>query len=203
MSFAVERLRLAAGLSLLSSLVEFLGNRAIRVLVFRRTKVSIPTGAVTGGGRLRLGSTWPGVPRQEGYVTIHPGGSCRVDGDFYVHSGCRAEIRGELILGSGYINSGLRLFCKERIEIGHDVAISENVTIFDTDAHELSGSRGMTLPVKIGNHVWIGLNVTILKGVTIGDGAVIGAGSVVTRDVPPGTLVAGNPARPIREVVWN
>lgn len=51
----------------------------------------------------------------------------------------------------------------------------------------------------IGNDVWIGTNVTIIGGVKIGDGAIIGAGSVVTKDVAPYTIVAGNPARVIRE----
>lgn len=50
----------------------------------------------------------------------------------------------------------------------------------------------------IGNDVWIGINVTVLRGVLIGDGAVVAAGSVVTRDVPPYTIVAGVPARPVR-----
>ena len=55
-------------------------------------------------------------------------------------------------------------------------------------------------PVKIEDAVWIGVNCTILKGVTIGEGSVVGAGSVVTKNVPPWTIVAGNPARIIREI---
>ena len=58
-------------------------------------------------------------------------------------------------------------------------------------------------PVTIGDRVWIGCRATVLKGVTIGDGAVVAACSVVTRDVPPRALVAGNPARVVREdVTW-
>ena len=55
-------------------------------------------------------------------------------------------------------------------------------------------------PVTVGNNVWIGGSVTIIGGVTIGDNAVIAAGSVVIRDVPANTLVAGNPARVIRQI---
>ena len=55
-------------------------------------------------------------------------------------------------------------------------------------------------PISIKNKAWIGFNSIILKGVTIGEGAIVGAGSVVTKDVPPYTIVAGNPARIIREI---
>ena len=52
----------------------------------------------------------------------------------------------------------------------------------------------MTAPVVIGTNVWVGANATILPGVTIGDMSVVAAGSIVTKDVPSGVLVAGNPA---------
>ena len=55
-------------------------------------------------------------------------------------------------------------------------------------------------PVVIEDHVWIGFNVAILKRVTIGKGAIIGAGSVVTQDVEPFTVVAGNPAKIIKQL---
>jgi acetyltransferase-like isoleucine patch superfamily enzyme len=55
-------------------------------------------------------------------------------------------------------------------------------------------------PITIGNNVWIGSNVTICPGVVIGDGAIIAAGSVVTKDVASETVVAGVPARYVRDV---
>jgi acetyltransferase-like isoleucine patch superfamily enzyme len=55
-------------------------------------------------------------------------------------------------------------------------------------------------PVRIGDKSWLGLNVIILKGVEVGEGAVVASGSVVTKSVPPWTVVAGNPARVIREI---
>ena len=122
--------------------------------------------------------------------------------EFKIYSGSRLYInRGaQLILGSGYINSNLNLSCFERIEIGFDTAISEGVTLRDSDDHSIgSASQKRTSPIRIGNRVWIGMNATILKGVHIGDGAVIAAGAVVTKDVPDRCLAAGVPARVIRE----
>nr|WP_262897922.1 hypothetical protein [Carboxylicivirga linearis] len=61
-------------------------------------------------------------------------------------------------------------------------------------------SHVKSAPITIQDKVWIGLGVTILKGVTIGEGAVIGAKSVVTKDVPAWTVVAGNPARVVKQL---
>lgn len=57
-----------------------------------------------------------------------------------------------------------------------------------------------TKNITIRDDAWIGMNCIILKGVTIGEGAIVGAGSVVTKDVPAWTLVAGNPARVIKQI---
>ncbi len=54
-------------------------------------------------------------------------------------------------------------------------------------------------PIIIGDNVWVGTRAVILKGVTIGGGAIVAAGAVVTKDVPPRTIVGGNPAHVIRE----
>ena len=95
------------------------------------------------------------------------------------------------------------------IEIGSDCLIAAGTRIQDNDGHPLDPAARLRKervkeadikPVRIGNNVWIGARSTILKGVTIGDNAVVGTGSVVTRDVEPGTVVAGNPARVIRSV---
>ena len=93
---------------------------------------------------------------------------------------------------------------REGLVIGDRVAIGPHVTILDADMHVLAGNpRRPSAQVRIGDHVWVGINSTILKGVTIGDGAVVGANSVVTKDVPPRSLVVGVPARVIRnEVDW-
>ena len=90
------------------------------------------------------------------------------------------------------------------MRIGHDVLIASFVYISDHDhgiSRESSPHKSVLTveAVGIGNSVWIGERAIILKGVTIGEGAIIGAGSVVTKDVPPYTIVAGVPARPIKQ----
>lgn len=95
---------------------------------------------------------------------------------------------------------------KHKVTIGDECAISWNCTIIDNDMHQIhelpENVKASTKKneVVIGNHVWVGAGVMILKGVTIGDNCVIAAGSIVTRDIPPNTLAAGVPAKPVREI---
>ncbi len=103
--------------------------------------------------------------------------------------------------------TGTTLVAADRIEIGDRVQVGANTTIVDTDFHPLTPegrkqdmANGKNRPVVIRDDVFIGMNCLILKGVEIGEGSVIGAGSVVSRDVPPRTMVGGNPARIIREL---
>jgi len=98
------------------------------------------------------------------------------------------------------IGDRTQIHCGERVTIGAGTLISWDCVIMDRDYHNPDGGAERTAPVVIGKDVWIGCRAIILKGVTIGDGAVVGAGSVVTRDVPPCTLVAGNPARVVRQL---
>ncbi|MDX7735394.1 sugar O-acetyltransferase [Aeromonas caviae] len=103
-------------------------------------------------------------------------------------------------LGKGsYINMGATLLDNAPIRIGAEVMIGPNVQIY-TAAHALDADERIqgvetALPVTIEDRVWIGGGAILLPGVTIGREAVVGAGSVVTRDVPAGARVAGNPAR--------
>ena len=123
----------------------------------------------------------------------------------------RISVGDRCFIGKGVISSA------ESVEIGNDVLISWGVTITDHNSHSLKfserrrdvedwrGSAKNWLGVKVGKVViqdkaWIGFNAIVLKGVTIGEGAIVGAGSVVSKDVPPFTIVAGNPAKVVREL---
>ena len=112
-----------------------------------------------------------------------------------------------LTIGDDFGMTGGSLVCDERISIGDRVWVGANAVITDTDFHpldpQLRRARPLdaaTAPVEIGDDVFIGMNALILKGVRIGERAVVGAGSVVSRAVPAGAIVAGNPARVIGEV---
>lgn len=104
------------------------------------------------------------------------------------------------------IGDRTEIHAAERVTIGSGTLIAWDVVILDHDYHAVVGADGIAggpAPVTIGANVWIGCRAIVLKGVTIGDGAVVAAGAVVTGDVPAGALVAGNPARVLREsVTW-
>lgn len=124
-----------------------------------------------------------------------------------MHSGAVLVVfsEGEIILGNNIsFNNNCEVYCSESIVIGDDTIISNNCVIRDSDLHKMiSSEKPNNKSIKIGKHVWVGTNSIILKGVTIGDGAVVAAGSVVVNDVPPGSLVAGNPAKVIKtNIKW-
>ena len=111
--------------------------------------------------------------------------------------------KGILSIGNGTGISGSSISVARKVQIGDRVRIGSGCLIMDNDAHPLdselreAGAPPKSKPVRIEDDVFIGARSIILKGVTIGRSAVVGAGSVVTKDVPPRTIVAGNPARAV------
>jgi acetyltransferase-like isoleucine patch superfamily enzyme len=106
-----------------------------------------------------------------------------------------------------YVGDGTHILALEEVAIGRGCAISWDVLFMDSSSHPFASQgeelRTLIGPIIVEDHVWIGCRAVILKGVTIGEGAVVANNAVVTRDVPPRTLVGGNPARVIKEdVIW-
>ena len=136
------------------------------------------------------------------------------------YAGCSFSvgINGHCVIGDFTLLNGALIMSEDRIEIGSHCLVSWNVGIADSDFHPLEPAQRLidaqalapffkerpprpklrTAPVIIRDNVWIGMNATILKGVTIGENSVVAAGSVVTKSVPPNTVVAGNPAVPVK-----
>lgn len=120
---------------------------------------------------------------------------------------CTWQAGAVLEIGANFGMTGGTLCAAEQITIRDNVTVGANTTIIDTDFHPLDlevrrlyPQETQTAPVLIEDDVFIGMNCLILKGVTIGQGSVVGAGSVVTKDIPPGVIVAGNAARIVREM---
>ena len=120
---------------------------------------------------------------------------------------CTWQAGASLEIGNNFGMTGGALVVAERITIGNNVVVGANSTIIDTDFHPLdpilrqvSPQAAQTSPITIEDDVFIGMNCSILKGVTIGKSSVIGACSVVTRNVPGGLIVAGNPAKVVRAI---
>ncbi len=86
------------------------------------------------------------------------------------------------------------------IELGKDVRIAPGVGIISANHSSKDYNKSLKAdPIKIGDHCWIGMNVIILPGVCLGDNVIVGGGAVVTKSFPSNVVVAGNPARIIKE----
>lgn len=156
------------------------------------------------GRNLEMGRFLPYIL---GKGRLEIGERCRINGKINMYFSNRYFESPMVTVGDNCsLGHMLSLNVAERIRIGNYVRIGGLVAISDSDGHPIDKidrrtkpfPRESIKPVTIDDDVWIGRNVIILKGVHIGEGAIVGAGSVVTKDVPPRSIVGGNPARVIR-----
>lgn len=137
-----------------------------------------------GGGPVSLGDKV--AIHRDAILETGKGGYVEIGAESSIHTGCQLK---------AYI---------EPILVGEGVMIAGNVAIYSYDHGMLPGQpirrQPITAkaPVSIHNDAWIGTGAIVLSGITVGEGAVVAAGAVVTRDVPDGAIVAGNPAHIIR-----
>ena len=148
----------------------------------------------------------------EAYVSDPDGAQVILQGLFgelgegsHVRAPLRVDYGTQIHIGPGtFVNYGLVALDVVEIRIGANCQLANDIQLL-TPIHPLDPQprrEGWEAgePITIGGNVWIGGGVIVLPGVTIGEDAVVGAGSVVTKDVPARTVVAGNPARVIREL---
>lgn len=157
------------------------------------------------GGNFTVGDK--DIPNNEkkSYLVMEKNSKIILNGDFKFFAGADILLKKDavLTLGKGWSNHNCNIRCANKITLGDNVMIGRNVKISDSDFHIIYDNKKNIInpskPVNIGENVWLAEGCTILKGVTIGNNAVVAAGSVVTKDVPPNTIVAGNPAKVIKE----
>ena len=136
---------------------------------------------------------------------------CRLEGDNYIaecniYQGYEGKWENLLMKKNSRIEAGCFLLLRDVIEIGENSTIAYNTTILTSSDpnhpyNKLSQLYPPKLsPVRIGDNVWIGACSTILEGVTIGECSIVAAGALVNKDVPPYTVVAGVPARVIKQL---
>ena len=121
---------------------------------------------------------------------------------------CTWQAGAVLEIGDDFGMTGGSICAAHHITIGDRVTVGANTNILDTDFHPLDHNQRRRDPqaarsasVVIEDDVFIGMNCLILKGVRVSRGSVVGAGSVVTRDVPAGAIVAGNPVQVVGQVM--
>ena len=179
--------------------------------IFPKSIVRIDKTAVVdlNNANMNVNASWVKGRARRNIAELTLSKDCKfsVDGNFSMYQGACIHVAegAELKIGShSFINTNTVINCFEKIEIGSDVAISDNVSITDSDSHSVvvgGEVRNNTSPVKIEDHVWIGKNAVILKGVTIGRDSVVAAGAVITKSIPSGVLVGGNHAKILIENV--
>jgi acetyltransferase-like isoleucine patch superfamily enzyme len=171
--------RLADAADILNAQVQLLGRARVPLSVRLRGRVS-----VFGEGELILGY---GVSIVGTAVPVELG----------TYNNGRVEIGDHT-----FINYGSSITARSSVKIGAHCLLGHYTFIMDNGQHDIVRHNELppSGPVVIEDHVWIGSKVVILPGVRVGHHAVIGAGSIVTRDVPPHCVVAGGPARIIRQV---
>ena len=153
------------------------------------------------------------------YLTV--GADCLVHGRFvFETAGGTVKFAARSYFG------GSTVICRTRVSFGSNVFVAWGATFYDHDSHSMDfGDRRRDIdahlsdfragrpalaskswanvacaPIHVEDDAWIGMNALVLKGVTVGRGAIVGAGAVVAKDVPPWTVVVGNPARIVREL---
>jgi acetyltransferase-like isoleucine patch superfamily enzyme len=192
--------------------INFLSNKVLKkiripLLNKRNTIIQIDEGAqMILSARITTGTKQVKKSRLETRILLEKDSQLVVDGSFNVYAGSyiRVAPKGKLILHGGFINENVQITAGDVVEIGSGFTCGRDVVIRSYDGHTIcQEGYKVSEPIKIGKHVWIGQGATILKGVTIGDGAIIAAGAIVTKDVPAHTIVAGVPAKVVREnVIW-
>jgi acetyltransferase-like isoleucine patch superfamily enzyme len=183
-------------------------SRKVGIIPYKHSKIELHKNAkLICKNILFMGIKQVQSSNLETRLLLEENGVLQINKSFTMYAGSYIRVikNGHLEIDGGFINEGVEITCASKITIGEGVTIARDVVIRDYDGHiiEEAGYK-IAKPITIGKHVWIGNRAMILKGVTIGDGAIVAAGAIVTTDVPAGAIVAGVPAKIVKEnVKWH
>lgn len=171
--------------------VQYVLKRALAPLALRGCT------QVGAGARVR---GWPCVENEGGAIVIGKNFalfSYLAKVQLYAGPGATLSIGDD-----SFVNNGTILSASTEIRIGSRVNIAPHCVLIDNDFHGTADRNAppKMAPIVLEDEVWLGTRVTVLKGVTIGKGSVIASGSVVTKDIPPGVLAGGVPAKVIKRL---
>jgi acetyltransferase-like isoleucine patch superfamily enzyme len=189
-----------------------------RIRIYRLSNILIRLFCFIRGVKIRGKVDFLGFPRirRYPYSTISIGNNCTLNSskhsDFFtLLKPCTfvtLNSNAEIILGDNVGATGVIIGSASKVQIGDNVIIGANCSIFDTDFHHSDPNvrfRNKVMPsrpVSVENNVFIGFNCIILKGVTIGQNSVIGANSVVISSIPKNSIAMGNPCKIIIQKNW-
>lgn len=153
--------------------------------------------------QLQIGKKWNKTDKF--YTGVYIGKNAKVlINNLKIFNGCRITIKDNAVFEyeSGYLNCFCQINCKNKISIGKNCIVGNNVIIRDNNSHSIDGNKDDKY-IKIGDHVWIGTGAIILPGAKIGNGCVVAAGTIVNKEFPDKCLIGGVPAKIIKEnVEW-
>lgn len=165
----------------------------------------------TIGNNLNVGALSNCISNKKCNITI--GDNCEINGVIFSYG------NGKISIGNNcFINTSTFIGAMESVTIGNHVIFASNVRVFDNNNHPTEPEKRLKMcesgfhnelwewkyaqhkPIVIEDNVWIGEFSAILKGVTIGQGSIVASHSIVVKDVPPYSIVAGNPAKVVKSL---
>ena len=169
-----------------------------RIIPYKGAIIEMAPGSVIyiGDNDVLIGTNKLKHSKAETYIRLRENSLWDAQYGCAVSFGSTIEVLKNARLETGYftMNSFSTIVSSRSITLGNDVMIARDVIIYDSDFHQIKvkkRSLEKSLPVTIGNHVWLGSRSIILKGVAIGRNSIVAAGAIITEDVNEGMMVAG------------
>ena len=179
-------------------------NKDVELSLASSSKIVLEKGA-----RLNFGFfTHIFSKRRNSKLILEEDASFVLTGKAMIQSGAMIFLgRGKTLkIGRSTFTSNIKILAHDDITIGDNCIFGWECQIFSGDGHPIYQEESIInkdVPVVIEDNVWVGSRALILKGVRVGKGSIVAAGAVVTKDVPPNCIVAGNPAKVVKEnISW-